>query len=508
MSTPPPGPSQGGGYIDDGIDDLYPDDKINNHVISKGPLDILLESVQKGCQSFEQIREAVEGEHVCLDGWKVRTELNGLHGTLVRKMRDGKWRVRLDDNMGDKILHEKYFKVAAQDSTTGLVVNQNYSECDAEQQSNHWESAGSSASEGSEVAVELSMQQLAIRSVLKVARPEWDDIDLQKLLKLLDRIHIDSVSELQSACMCTIDGFGSSLNDRMEAMGEKCFAAELLCSIRKAAESHGSICCSESGGSQVSTTVESDSTIGSDSALMDDQDTCNHSVLTRFLLAAVPLWKIDQINIITAKLARVNIGSVTDLLVCLSPRAELELNDLLNHAGEYNLTEKVMTALKQQAEVYKAPLKAFLQGARPSWTEKDIEGVQYKLARVHVDSVTELLLYIRTEEESENNFPDKCSKVLNEKLKAEGEKAFSAATLQQLRQHARQNDFAPQEDVRIQCPYPERIPEASDLHIVSEKSIRSAHAMRAFSPTASSTDAQLKLQVSRSVSARGDSAPV
>jgi len=68
------------------------------------------------------------------------------------------------------------------------------------------------------------------------------------------------------------------------------------------------------------------------------------------------------------------------------------------------------------------PMRKILHAARPDWSHKDLEVVQVKLARVQVENVVELQLALRSVG---------CDH-LNERLRAAGEKAFTARTLSSL----------------------------------------------------------------------------
>jgi len=340
--------SQGGGYIDDGDTAttkhsfLYPEDapdgvvevipatktaESRTEVEDTGscPDCDVLASLQQECQQMLKEPTFTAGDRVKLCNWKNRPEMNGLIGTLVRQMKDGKWRVRMDNNMGDKIMtavHITHETAAdglevqsdvaapntrkADDSSSASTITKRLNRSDEENTL--------PAKQNVDTAPGDDKAQSSLATMLHVARPDWKAQEVKAAADKLARVQIDSMPSL--VIILRSKGV-KGLNEMLKAAGEKFFTADTLSAIRRTAD-------------------------GDAVRIID------------FLRDVRPDWKEHEIDSILDRLSTIHINSLSELFTQLRNSVS-PLNDVLKSAGEKTFTAETLRALQKRSAEVAAP---------------------------------------------------------------------------------------------------------------------------------------------------------
>jgi len=395
------GQSQGGGYIDGGEDFIQPNHRIASALgwtdkelrgLSKqGPwvsplreTNGLLEPLEISGMSLqdepeEQALEPLEvGARVELVGWKNRTEMNGLRGTLCRQMRSGKWRVSVD-GLGEKFLEPKHLHVLP-DSTKEHSATSTTITVQQEQ----------ALEDQAVTSLPLGVDQFTVGDHVRLTCPNLPADMKGQLGTLLMKtrkgkwwlkLKINSEDKLVDPSQLEIISPSSNVQAAEEASYNRSANIDVL-------------------------NVE----------------------LSTFLRSACPDWSTTCLAAVQEKLAKVQINNLPELLIHFSTAGGKVLNEKLKAAGEKCFTLETLRVLCSAAESAGNPgtlgLLEVLRVSCPQWSERQVLATQEKLLKIQ----------IKTKEDLKQSLELKVPHSLNDKLRLAGEKTFSSDTLQALRE--------------------------------------------------------------------------
>jgi len=364
------GNSQGGGYIDAGAFECSIKQELTDIHESQPvlPPDVSLDKNNYNTQEVGTTpnAELACGQTVRLIGWTMRKELNGITGELVRQMKDGKWRVRLSDGRGEKVISNDRFEVLTHSVGRDNLECTEASEAVEDQLTT---SVLELHSEGQQIRGNIDLKDAFILTTtdidkihkepsvaifFRAAHPELQHCEMftvrDSLVRLLDTVPWR---------VMIIRGAGNEL----KRFAEMCFDNMQLHALHQAAEEWPPY-------------VESKS-----QALID------------FLQTSRPDWTRRQINAVYGKLACIRVKSVPDLLFYLRDANNNGINDMLMVAGEKCFTKETLEQFRQCAEHMTGPLAAFLHAARPHWTTCDVFTVRIKLLHLQIGTLQDLFAH-------------------------------------------------------------------------------------------------------------------
>jgi len=322
------------------------------------------------------------GTRVELTGWKTRTEMNGVRGTLLKQLKDCKCRVRLDDH-GEKYVSRKYLKPLAPSSD------------DADNLTSSAEVNSTSEETTRGCTADSQWDVLAVGDRARICDP-------QVVLEVRDQTGTLVMKTNSGKWWLKLDSTGK----------DKLFTAQQLTKL----------------DSKELTSLQTPTkpAAATDAHMMG------------FLKCARPEWKESQIASVIEKFARIGIEKITDLLIHLETPGGKALNDALKSAGEKSFTAETLRALKEQAEKQsflaqddsqdgqEDQLKGFLTHARTDWSQHDVASAVEKLHKIEIENISSLLALLHV----------KGINSMNERLKDAGEKTFTTETMNALRQCA------------------------------------------------------------------------
>mmetsp|Transcript_141338 Transcript_141338/g.260468 ORF Transcript_141338/g.260468 Transcript_141338/m.260468 type:complete len:603 (-) Transcript_141338:120-1928(-) len=259
--------------------------------------DSSLDVYEKNSQQVESDEWLIPGRRVEICGLLKSPDLNGMKCTLVEEVDDEKWQVRLDGDLGDKLIKVANMKsfhnkpITAEDhSTKEFSLAGTFTEWMPMDM--HWDSeakchmlefnidklkcpAGFDIAKGKaapiawkkrtaqwkitepgkyqvksfckdggrfqriditrvgEVEVPVPEEGLRLREMLRNARPSWTDKELASVQEKLAKVEITTVSDFLEAIKPKKSG---GLGDRLKEVGEKAFSGETMKAFREYAK--------------------------------------------------------------------------------------------------------------------------------------------------------------------------------------------------------------------------------------------------------------------------------
>mmetsp|Transcript_36050 Transcript_36050/g.67055 ORF Transcript_36050/g.67055 Transcript_36050/m.67055 type:complete len:361 (-) Transcript_36050:133-1215(-) len=259
--------------------------------------DSSLDVYEKNSQQVESDEWLIPGRRVEICGLLKSPDMNGMKCTLVEEVDDEKWQVRLDGDLGDKLIKVANMKsfhdkpITAEDhSTKEFSLAGTFTEWMPMDM--HWDSeakchmlefnidklkcpAGFDIAKGKaapiawkkrtaqwkitepgkyqvksfckdggrfqriditrvgEVEVPVPEEGLRLREMLRNARPSWTDKELASVQEKLAKVEITTVSDFLEAIKPKKSG---GLGDRLKEVGEKAFSGETMKAFREYAK--------------------------------------------------------------------------------------------------------------------------------------------------------------------------------------------------------------------------------------------------------------------------------
>jgi hypothetical protein len=198
--------------------------------------------------------EIVEGARVLLTGLELKRK-NGMTGIAIKKMSNGRWKVKMDDGSGFALLPDQCLKkcAASMDAIAGFEreadletqsVAQEQSEPEQQQveeeaqavaqepETQHYEEEAEAAAEKATGVPAEQLKYLTVEGLLHLARPDWNSFAVHLTARALSKIGIFSLPMLKTMLEADECDNGD-LNTKLAAAGETCLSDETLHELHK-----------------------------------------------------------------------------------------------------------------------------------------------------------------------------------------------------------------------------------------------------------------------------------